>query len=116
MCDQIQSMACFHLPPVFPIWTAAGALESSDSETIVGVFEHWRNTRARRSAGNLDLVPPGAASRGSTATVGGPSRISFGRAAVVGRVVPVDPPLVHVVAQIVKPVRVCMRTKNGKLG
>jgi len=85
---------------------ASGDRGSRDSETIVGVFELWRNTRARRSAGDLDLVPPGAASRGSTATVGGSSRISFGRAAVVARVVPVDAPFVHVVAQIVKPVSV----------
>src|SRR4029077_19489516 len=53
---------------------------SRDSETVVGVFELWRNTRPRRSAGNLYVVPPGATSRGSADSVDTPLRGSFGRA------------------------------------
>ena len=79
---------------------------SRDSETVVGVFELWRNTRTRRSAGNLYVVPPGATSRGSAASVGRPLRVSFGRVTVVASVVPVDTPLMYVVTQIVKPVSV----------
>ena len=77
---------------------------SRDSETIVGIFELWRNTRSRRGAGDLDLVPPGATSRGSAASVGRPLRISFGRVAVVAGVVPVETPFMHVVTQIVESV------------
>ena len=79
---------------------------SHDSETVVVVFELWRNTRSRGSAGNLYVMPPGATSRRSTASVGRPLRISFGRVTVVPGVVPVDTPLMHVVTQIVKPVSV----------
>jgi hypothetical protein len=75
---------------------------SRNSETVVGVFELWRNTRTRRSAGNLYVVPPGATSRGSAASVGRPLRISFRRVTVVGGGVPVVTPLMHVVTQIVK--------------
>src|SRR4029434_5202574 len=56
---------------------------SRDSEAVVGVFEFCRNTRTRRSAGNLYVVPPGATSRGSAASVGRPLRVSFGRVTVV---------------------------------
>src|SRR5580704_8268590 len=86
--------------------TVSGDRGSRDSETVVGVFELWRNTRSRRSAGNLNVVPPGASSGGSAASVGRPLRISFGRVAVVAGVVPVETPFMHVVAEIVEPVGV----------
>ncbi len=61
--------------------TVSGDRGSRDSETVVGVFELWRNTRSRGSASNLDVVSPGATSRGSATGVGRPLRISsFGRA------------------------------------
>src|SRR5712691_5909759 len=93
---------------------ASGDRRSRDSETIVGVFERWRNTRARRSAADLDVVPPGATSRGTATSVGGPSRISFRRAVVVAGVVPVSTPFMYVVAQIVKAVSV-WRIKTHRL-
>src|ERR1700736_6755429 len=83
---------------------ASGDRGSRVFETLVGVFELWGDTASRRSASNLDVVSPGATSRGSATGVGRPLRISFGRVAVVAGVVPVDTPFVHVVAPIVKPV------------
>src|SRR5216684_2411064 len=63
---------------------------SRDSETVVGVFERWRNTRTHGRSADLDVVPPGATSRGTAISVAGSTRISFGRAAVVAGVVPVS--------------------------
>jgi len=79
---------------------------SRDSETVVSIFELRRDTRARGSAAGLDVMPPGATSRGATATIRRPLRIAGGRAAVVAGVIPVRTPLMHVVAQIVKAVRI----------
>src|SRR5215470_16493519 len=83
--------------------TVSGDRGSRDSETVVGVFELWRNTRSRRSACNFDVVAPGATSRGPAASLGGPLRISVGRTAIVAGVVPVAAPFMHIVAQIVEP-------------
>jgi len=79
---------------------------SRDSETVVGVFELRRNTRAGCRATGLDVMPPGATSRGATAAVGRSLRISCGRVTIVAGVIPIPTPFMHVVAQIVEAVAV----------
>src|SRR5215469_4716332 len=86
---------------------------SRDSETVVGVFERWWNTRPARGSADLDVVPPGTPSRGTATTVAGPTRISFRRPFVVAGVVPVRTPFMYVVAQIIKAVSVWRVQSHG---
>src|ERR1700687_3806363 len=42
-----------------PVPLPRSMLGSCDSETVVGVFECWRDTRPRCGSADLDMVPPG---------------------------------------------------------
>ena len=73
------------------------------TKPVVTVFEFRRDATSRRHASDLDLVPPGAASRGSPRSSRWTLRIARGRFRIVTLVVPVRAPFVNVLRYVVKP-------------
>src|ERR1700688_3001163 len=83
----------------------------SHAKAIVGVVEFRGNAGTRRRSRHLDVMAPRASSRGATAAGERPLRIPLGRNGIVGSVVQIGAPFVHVVAKIVEAIRVrCMQS------
>src|SRR5262249_312482 len=76
----------------------AGSIpDAHNPEAIIGVAELGRQGAAGRAAGDLDLMPPGAAARGAPDSALGSRRIPLGADPPVVGPVPVEAPLVDVV-------------------
>jgi hypothetical protein len=76
---------------------------AGDAESVIGVAKIRRDAGAGSAAGNFDVVPPGTTTGGSTLTSFRTAGISLWRTGEVRRRIPVATPLVHVLANVVKP-------------
>ena len=83
------------------------------AEAVVGVAEIGGDAAARGTTRELDVVPPRAASGRASDAVRGASRVLGGRGGVVGRIVPIAPPLVNVLAHVKEAVTVGLTLADG---
>src|ERR1035437_1985992 len=83
------------------------------AEAVVGVAEIGGDAAARGVTGELELMPPGAASGRAADAVRGALRIDGVRGGVVGRVVPIAAPFVNVLAHVEEPVSVGLALADG---
>src|SRR5450759_2382457 len=83
------------------------------AEAVVGVAEIGGDAAARGATGELDVVPPRAASGRAADAVRGASRVLGGRGGVVGRVVPIAAPLVNVLAHVKQAVTIRLALADG---
>ena len=83
------------------------------TKPVVTVFEFRRDAASRGHASDLDLVPPGPASRGSPRSSRWTLRIARGRVRIVTLVVPVRAPLVNVLRNVVKPKSIRLPQTNS---
>src|ERR1035437_1922220 len=83
------------------------------AEAVVGVTEIGGDAAARGASGELDVVPPCAASGRAADAVRGALRVHGGRGGVVGRIVPIAAPLVNVLAHVEEPVSVGLALADG---
>src|ERR1019366_4015215 len=84
-----------------------------DAEAVVGVAEIGGDAAARGATGELDVVPPGAASGRASDAARGALRVHGGRDCVVGRIVPIAAPFVNVLAHVEEPVSVGLALADG---
>src|ERR1035437_7964389 len=83
------------------------------AEAVVGVAEIGGDAAARGATGELDVVPPRAASGRAPDAVRGASRVLGGRGGVVGRVVPIAAPFVNVLAHVKQAVTIRLALADG---
>src|SRR5437660_10156060 len=72
------------------------------SEAVVGVVKFWGDAGAGGTAGDFDVMAPGASAGGLALAAGGASWIAGERGGVVIRVKPVAAPFVNVLANVLQ--------------
>ena len=73
---------------------------SGYAETVVGVLEAWGDAGAGGAARYFNVMAPRTAAGGAAGTFSGAAGISFQAFRIIFRVVPIDAPLVDVLAHI----------------